>query len=552
MDIDREGVLQAFMVESDEGLALMEQTLVALEAHPDDGEALPTIFRVMHTLKGNAAGLGFGPLAELAHATEDLLDRLRSGKTRLSPNLVTLLLRAVDALRQMAAAAGAGAEAMSPDQRELLERVRAGDVAALAPPSVPRAFGHARGPGRRREDIEACVARARTLRVDIDKLDRLLNLTGEIAIGRGRLRQILAASGHEQAIESYRELERLFSDLQEMVMKVRMVPVGPVFRQFVRIVRDMAVGLGRQVRLVTEGEDVEVDTTVIEHLKDPLTHMVRNALDHGIESPAERDAAHKDPCGTITLRARHEAGSIVIQVVDDGRGLDRAAILRRAAARGLVAEGVKLGDAEIDRLIFEPGFSTAEDVTNFSGRGVGLDVVRRNAEVLRGSVIVASAPGIGTSVTIRLPLTLAIIEGFAVGVAGETYVLPVDGVVECIELPPEARHRGDGHGVFSLRDEAVPYVDLRTCLGGGGERPQRREVVVVRHAGGLAGLVVDELFGETQTVIKPLGAPFAGIPGLAGSSILGSGRVALILDVEGVLRRVLDAAAAEGHAQRGG
>jgi two-component system chemotaxis sensor kinase CheA len=540
METDKDAVLQVFLIEAEENLGAMEQALVTLEARPDDSETLGTIFRMAHTLKGNALAFGFSGAAELAHALEDQLERLRSGQQRVSAGLVTLLLRSVDALRQMVPAAVAGAEQVQPDQRALIEKLKGGDVVSEPAPSVPRLYDRVRGPGRRREDIQAFVDRARTLRVEIAKLDRLLNLTGEIAISRGRLKQQLEASGNLDLVESYRETERLFMDLQELVMKVRMVPVGPIFRQFARTVRDVAVGLSKQARLVTIGEDVEVDTTVIENLKDPLTHMVRNALDHGIELPEERRERRKDPCGTITLHARHEAGSIVLQVRDDGRGLDRAAIVKRAVARGLLAEGAKLGEAEIDRLIFEPGFTTATDVTDMSGRGVGMDVVRRNVETLRGSVAIESRPGEGTTVIIRLPLTLAIIEGFGVGVAGETYMIPLDAVTECVELPSGAREGDDGQGVFSLRGEALPYVDLRHHFGLEGEPAERREVVVVRHGAGRAGLAVERLYGETQTVIKPLGALFQGLPGIAGSSILGTGRVALILDVEGVLRRVVE------------
>jgi two-component system chemotaxis sensor kinase CheA len=380
---------------------------------------------------------------------------------------------------------------------------------------------------------------ARTLRVDVGKLDRTLDLVGEIAIARGRVAQMLEdGRPAAEVLEAYREADRLHMDLQEVVMKLRMVPLGPTFRPHTRTVRDLALACGKQARLVVHGEDVEVDTSVVEHLRDPLTHLVRNAVDHGIEDPAARVAAGKEAAGTLTLSARHEGGTIAIRLTDDGAGLDRARILARARARGMAVDE-RMTDAEVFRLVFEAGFSTAAAVTELSGRGVGLDVVRRALEPLRGSVSLASRPGEGTTVTLRLPLTLAVIEGFAVGVGRETYVLPLDNVVECLELPA-ARHESAEGGVFSLRGQPMPYVRLRDFFGEGGRPPRRENVVVVRGESGTAGLVVDELLGESQAVIKPLGELFRGLRAIAGSTILGSGRVALILD----LPTVLDAAVA--------
>jgi two-component system chemotaxis sensor kinase CheA len=540
LEIDQEAIVQAFLAESDESLGLMEEALVALEGRPDDPEILASIFRVVHTLKGNSLSLGFSVIAEVAHGVEDLLARLRDGEIKVSAGLVTLLLRVADALRQLVPAAVAGIEELLPAHSALLEQLRQGTAGEIERVTVqPESRDRRRRPGRRREDIRVLVERARTLRVDIPRLDRMLNLTGEVAIARGRLRQQLEPGGCEAVLEAFPEMERLFQDLQELIMKVRMVPVGPVFRQYIRTVRDIAVTQGKQVRVVTEGEEVEVDTTVIEHLKDPITHMVRNAIDHGIESPEVRRARGKPPLGLVALRARHDAGSIVIEVADDGSGLDREAIKRRAIERGLIGDGEKLSSTEIDRLIFEPGFTTAEDVTELSGRGVGMDVVRRNVEALRGAVKIESRPGEGTAVAIRLPLTLAIIDGFGVGVGTETYMIPLDTVVECVDLPAGTSDRGDGRGVFNLRGEGIPFVVLARHFGIPALPGARQQVVVVRSTGGLTGLVVDGLFGESQTVIKPLGTLFLGIPGIMGSALLGNGRVALILDVEGLLRQVL-------------
>jgi len=312
--------------------------------------------------------------------------------------------------------------------------------------------------------------------------------------------------------------------------------VGPLFHQYNRTVRDMAKSLGKMAQLRIEGEDIEVDTSVVEYLKDPLLHMIRNALDHGIEPPAKRKKRGKSPTGTITVRAAREGRNIVIEVTDDGAGLDKQKIIEVAQKKGLLAESQKLSDQEINQLIFEPGFTTTTQVSDMSGRGVGMDVVRRNIQVLRGSVYATSQPGVGATVRIRLPLTLAIIEGFSVGVGNETYVIPVDQVIECVELAKEDQENARKDGVLQLRNEPLPFIYLKDHFGLPGERSTKQSVVVVQHETSRAGLAVNELFGATQTVIKPLPAVFKDVAGVSGSAILGNGRVALILDIPALFR----------------
>jgi two-component system chemotaxis sensor kinase CheA len=545
VNIDLEAIIRTFLDESLEGLRQMEEALVGLETRPGDREAVETIFRVMHTVKGNASSLGFPRVAEFAHAVEDPLHRLRAGTLPVTGDLITLLLQAVDALRQMVPEAVAGNDEVPPAQAHLLAALASCGAASMAPAVAEGggAAGERRQHvwGRRKEDIQAWQERGRTVRVQLDKLDRILNLTGEIAIARGRLRQMLedrAAGLGDEVLEAHLESDRLYLELQELVMKARMVPVGPMFRQFVRTVRDLAAATRKSVRLRLEDGDVEVDTRVIEELRDPLTHMIRNAVDHGIEAPGVRQARGKDPCGQVTLRARHDAGSILIQVEDDGTGLDRQRIIERASAQGLVAEPEKLPDSELYRLVLEPGFSTAETVTDISGRGVGMDVVRRNVETLRGVIGIESRPGHGTTISIHLPLTLAIIEGFGVGVEDETYVVPLEAVLECVELPREKSGEG-GFGVINLRGRPLPYVRLRSLFGLGGASPRRENIVVVQHGSRQAGIAVDTLYGASQAVIKPLAEVFRDLPGIAGSTILGTGRVALILDVPSLLRQAV-------------
>jgi two-component system chemotaxis sensor kinase CheA len=538
-DVDRDAIVQTFLGESEEGLAAIEEALIALESRPDDAELLGSIFRVAHTLKGNAAALGYEGLVRFSHTLEDLLEGLCDRTVAMGADLMAVLLRAVDELGEMVPAAVGGSDVLTRAQEDILGQLGRRAAAAKSGAGRPAPSRPVESPSAPAA-VGATRASARGLRVDLDKLDRMLDLTGEIAIARNRLRRSLEqGAGAAGLREAQGEVDRLSADLQELVMKVRLVPLRTTLRQHLRTVRDLAATQGKQARLVLEGEDVEVDTSVIEHVRDPLTHMVRNALDHGIEGPEARQARGKDPVGTIWLRARHEAGTIVIEIADDGAGLDRDRISENARRRGL--DPARLDEAELQRLVFEPGFSTAEEVTALSGRGIGLDVVRRNIRALRGTVGIRSRSGQGTTITVRLPLTLAIIDGFGVGVAGDTYVIPLENVAECLELPAEASRDGEGCGVINLRGTALPYVRLRHLFGARSDVPREHVVVVRREEGGHAGLVVDALHGESQTVIKPLGRLFRGVPGIAGSAILGSGRVALILDVPALL----------GHAMRG-
>jgi two-component system chemotaxis sensor kinase CheA len=460
---------------------------------------------------------------------------------------ISLLLRSVDALRQMIPDAITGATELHPQHQSLLARLAAKDQDEIGELSEdPDSIAETRERrtslvGRRREDVQAWVERADTVRVDIGKLDRMLNLAGEIAVAHGRLRQALGDSAHQgtDAREAQEALERLSVDLQEQIMKARMVPVGPIFRQYLRTVRDLSQVTGKSARLVLEGEDVEIDLSMVEHLKDPITHMIRNAVDHGIEKPENRHRAGKDPCGIITLNAFHDGASIVIQITDDGAGLNRQRIAARVRALGGPTDPDSLPDQELFRYLFEPGFSTAEQITDLSGRGVGMDIVKRNIESLRGAVTVESRLGAGTTITIRLPLTLAIIDGFGVGVADETFILPLHSVRECLTMPADGPCGANGFGVFELRGMPVPYLRLRDWYALPGQRPVRESIVVVEENGMQAGLAVEQLYGAHQTVIKPLGAHFKDVPGIAGSAILGNGRVALIVDVAALLREAV-------------
>ena len=538
-DFDREAIFASFLVESEEGLDVMEQALVQMESSPSDLELLHTIFRVAHSFKGNATSLELGEIAGFAHVVEDLLDVFREQQALPSPDLISLLLKAVDELRAMVSSASAGAHELTPKQHDLRKEI-AREVEKRAK-RVVRAKATSEESGSASKGDSLPGASHRTLRADVDKLDQMLNLTGEIVIAQGRLRRMIEKldTDHGRAIlEMHREAERLYMDLQREVMSIRMVPIGPLFRQFVRSVRDLAKSHGKLARLEIVGGDVEVDTTVMELLKDPLLHLVRNAIDHGLEKPAVRERQGKSSCGLIRLTAAQSGGNIVVTLQDDGAGFDRERIIDKARRFGLLSGKEEIRDQDVYDLVLQAGFSTAESVTDLSGRGVGLDVVRRNIDNLRGTVEVSSTAGKGSTITIRLPLTLAIIEGFSVRVGTETFVVPLEHVTECTELPAEQRNP-EASGVLSLRGTALPYVRLRRVFSLSGTAPKRENIVVVKINEFHAGIAVDELLGGMQTVVKPLGRAFRAVPGIAGSTVLGDGRVGLIIDVPSLLRGVM-------------
>lgn len=383
----------------------------------------------------------------------------------------------------------------------------------------------------------ANVSGGRQLKVDADKLDQLINLVGELVIAGASSKLLAQHYGEDSLLESMSVMSRLVEEIRDNALRLRMVQIGETFQRFSRVVRDVSREIDKNIQLQISGGEAELDKTMVEKIGDPLMHLVRNAMDHGIEAEDERVASGKAAKGTVSLNAYHDSGSIVIQVSDDGRGLSRPKIEAKAMEKGLIEAGQVLTDQEMYRLIFEPGFSTAERVTNLSGRGVGMDVVKKNIESLRGSVDIESAAGKGTTVSIRLPLTLAIIDGFLVRVGRGSYVLPLDTVIECIELTDEDKKSSRNNNYINLRGEVLPFLRLREMFDEAGEQTGRESIVVVQYGGQAAGLVVDELLGEFQTVIKPLGKIFERLKGVSGATILGSGQVAVILDVAGLINR---------------
>jgi len=377
------------------------------------------------------------------------------------------------------------------------------------------------------------------LRVDSEKLDSLINLVGELVIASATANMLSNNSGDEQLVESMSSMSRLVEEIRDNALNLRMVPIGETFNRFKRVVRDVSKELGKNIHLNISGADAELDKMVVEKIGDPLMHLIRNSMDHGIESAADRAAAGKDAQGNVWLNAFHDSGNIVIEVADDGQGLNRDKILAKAHEKGLIADGQALTDPEVFRLVFEAGFSTVEKVTNLSGRGVGMDVVRRNIESLRGSVDIEGNEHGGTTVSIRLPLTLAIIDGFLVRIGNSSYVIPLDMVNECIELDEGEQENKGLNGYINLRDEVLPYLRLRDYFNEPSTQNSNESIVVVKYGSNKAGFVVDELLGELQTVIKPMGKILQNIKGLSGATILGSGNVAIILDVPNLVQRAI-------------
>ncbi|MFN3298468.1 chemotaxis protein CheW, partial [Caldimonas sp.] len=417
-----------------------------------------------------------------------------------------------------------------------------GAPSANPTPATAKPAASPRQPAARSEGRASASLDASTIRVSVEKVDQLINLVGELVITQAMLAQTsrgLDPVLHQQMLAGLTDLDRNTRDLQEAVMSIRMIPMSTVFSRFPRMLRDLANKLGKKVELVTHGEATELDKGLVEKITDPLTHLVRNSCDHGIELPAERVAAGKPETGTITLSASHQGGSIVIEVRDDGRGLNREKLLKKARERGIHAPDT-LTDQEVWNLIFEPGFSTAEQVTDVSGRGVGMDVVKKNIASLNGTVEIDSAEGYGMRVSVRLPLTLAIMDGMSVGVGDECYILPLSSVVESFQVEPGMiKTVGTSGRVVEVRSEYMPVIELEQVF----QVPRfdfehvSSIMVVVEAEGGRVALMVDELLGQQQVVVKNLEANYRKVPDVSGATILGDGRVALILDVGSLVRR---------------
>jgi two-component system chemotaxis sensor kinase CheA len=559
-------IVQEFLVESYEALDRLDKDLLALEKDPSSKETLQSIFRVMHTIKGTCGFLGFSKLERVAHAAESLLGDLREGSLGVSAPIANALLTTGDALRTMLAlierTAGDGEE----DYLHLvatLERLRHPGGAAgpqrvpIVPPSPRTARPKApavqlNGPVTTPEKPAAAPASVTdtNIRVDTHVLDNLMTLVGELVLTRNHIAQITAGSQADPALAAAAQhLNAITSDLQEGVMRTRLQPINTAWQRFPRVVRDLGIALGKQVRVETSGDDTELDRSIIEAIKDPLMHLVRNAVDHGIETADERVAAGKPAEGLLRIAASHEGGQVTIKLHDDGRGIDLDKVLARAVERGILTPeaAAALSTRDALDLIFQPGFSTADQVTNLSGRGVGMDVVRTNISGVGGTVDVATMTGAGTTYTLKIPLTLAIIPALLVSSNEQRYAIPQVNLLELLRLKPGEIELVHGAPVFRLRDRLLPIVYLASALGA--ETPPARihHVVVLQADDRRFGLVVDAITDSAEIVVKPVDTYLKGVDTFAGATILSDGSVGLILDVMGLARRAHVLAGDERH-----
>ena len=584
-----EALVRDFLAESEELLQRMDDDMIALEAAPQDAEILNRVFRALHTIKGTGGFLGFEPLVRLAHRAEDVLNALRRGDVALSARVANVLLAARDQLGVMledirqggleeykldplllelqAAQTKSDAplrlgEILVAKQiidpaalaKTLKEQAQSNGTARLGDLIVERGLataaqvGDALADQKRLSDSFSRSTSPQTMRIDIRKLDDLVNLIGELVLERNRLlrlnRDVGAAAISAEALssalsESTARLSFITEELQVAGLKTRMVPVDTVFRRFPRLVRDIAQSLQKEVELVLQGQETELDKTMVELVSDPLVHLVRNCLDHGLELPDRRVALGKPRAGTIRMEARQQGDQIVISISDDGGGIDPERVARKAVEKGLVsAERVQeLSTREILDFIFLPGFTTADKASDLSGRGVGMDVVRSNLKKLNGTIDVETKVGVGTTVVLRLPLTLVILPVLLVRIACEIYAIPLRCVSETASICPEFVHSVGGEEVLQLRDETLPFLRLAKVVGleRNAEPETGRRVVILGIAEKRIALLVDELVGQESTVVKPLGAYLQRSAAVAGATISGDGRVRLVLDPAGLL-----------------
>jgi len=575
-------ILQEFLIESSDNLTRLDQEMVMLEQHPDRQDLLAGIFRTIHTIKGTCGFLGFTRLQALAHVTEDILNEMRQNRRRLDGPLTSLILHAVDAIKRILSSIEAGAgegEVFETGLISQLQRVwecaptfQLQTEAARLPAPIQEEPGAA--PSQASENsaadptgnhdaadppgVGACqtsgISHA-ALRVDVGLLDRLMNLVGELVLTRNQILQ------HDSALEDTafnpisQRLSLITTELQQGIMKTRMQPIGLVWNSLPRIVRDLATGLGKEIGLEMEGAETGLDRTLIDAIRDPLTHIVRNCCDHGIESPQRRIECGKPPRGRLSLRAYHEGGQVNIEIADDGAGIDPDRVKAKAIERRLIGveQAARLSAREILNLVFLPGFSTAASVTSVSGRGVGMDVVKTNIEQIGGTVDLLSEPGQGTTIRMRIPLTLAIVPGLVVGAGGERFVIPQASVHELVRLEGDDTRLVEhvhSTAVFRRRNALLPLANLCEILKLSSESPPDEISIVVLDADEHRfALIVDRIGDSQEIVVKPAGRQLKGLACYAGATIMGDGRISLILDVMGL--GVLSKVIAAGHSTRG-
>ncbi len=557
-------LLLDFVAESNEHIESSEAGLLELEERPGDNEVLNQIFRAFHTIKGMAGFLNLTEIGSLAHSAENLLDMARKGDLVLAGANTDIVFESIDMIKKMVTGLAESIEQGQPllPQKalpQLLQKLKAAAEGRIqAPPPQPEK------PPTKEEDQEIdeildakqktdtsgspvqATIKAKILstdekiKVSTTRLDNLINMAGELVIAQLMVAEQVNATmiGEHELIRKIAHQSKIVRELQELSMAMRMVPIHGVFQKMSRLVRDLAHKFDKKISFSTSGEETELDRSIVDKIADPLVHMVRNSLDHGIESAEERVKGGKDPVGKVELRAFHQAGNIVIEIQDDGKGLDKERILKKAVENELVSANQELSDEEIFKLIFHAGLSTAKEITSVSGRGVGMDVVRKNIEALRGRIEVASTPGKGSTFTIRMPLTLAIIDGQIVKIGNQRYIIPINSIVQ--SLKPTRDDISSVHRraeMLNIRGKLIPLVRLYKLFGitPVTEDPTEALTVIVEEDDKCCGLLVDELLGQQQVVIKNLGQGLGTVKGVSGGAIMGDGLISLILDVPGLI-----------------
>lgn len=582
VDPEMKEIVDSFLLETKEILEKLDVDLMLLEKSPDDADLLNQIFRSFHTIKGTSGFLGLEKLPEVTHKCEDILNKLRKGEIKLNVHLMDGIILGYDTIKSLL-------KVIEEDKNEeievehvistlvgLLDNLNGNtDVVKIVNEfsetiiaenyitecQVNEAVATETLVEKQvTEVVKETVAKTtnietkkteNTIRVDVDRLDALLNIASEIVLGRNRLSQLnsqysLENEGSQFAKDlgdATKQIDLMTSELQLVVMKLRMIKIGKVFNRFPRVVRDMCKDLNKEVELIITGEETEVDKNLIEEINDPLVHLIRNSIDHGVESPDVRESKGKRRQGKVILSAEHEGNNIAIKVIDDGKGIDPEMLKEKAVQKGFISreKAKELSKQEAYNLIFHPGFSTAEVVTNVSGRGVGMDVVKTNVSKLRGTIAIESEIGVGTTMILRLPLTLAIISGMIVKSHGQAFVIPLHSVIEVLRVSSDDVKTVNGKEVVNLRDTILPVVSLNELIshnGNGHDESKWQYIVEVGIAEKRFGIKVDELIGQQEVVIKSLGEYLGKIDGIAGSSIMGDGTVIIILDINELFNKL--------------
>jgi len=545
-------MIYMFHAESIELLNDMEDSLLIIQDNGIDKENINAIFRAVHSIKGAAGMFELDMLVDFSHLAETLLDEIRTNKIEMNNGIITLFLKIKDHLLDLIDSIIEN-EAKENYSKQLLDKT-------LEYKKLIKSYLNGENPLENKnlnskseiinttKDKESKqsfdqntkqLGQSSTLKVESSKIDSLINLVGEMVITTASVMEHATRINDKDLNDSVHLLSRMLEELRETSIKTRMVPIGDTFSRYKRVVRDLSQELNKDIDLIIEGSETELDRTVIEKISDPLIHLIRNSIDHGIETIDERIKNGKGQKATLKLKAFHEASSITIQVIDDGKGLDRDKILQKALDQGLIDSIANIkNESIVNNLIMQPGFSTNTEVSNISGRGVGMDVVRRNIEELRGTIDIQSEYGKGMCVTIRLPLTLAIIDGFIITLAGDYYIIPLEMLLECIELTEDYKEFIKEHNFINLRDHVLPLLNLKEYFNYpvSSDSTKKENIVVVNFGTQKIGLIVDELLGEFQTVIKPMGKIFKNLKGIGGATILGDGRVSPILDIPVLLQ----------------